>query len=117
MKRYGLGRGKMQKKYNDGLRSGAVAPPMFFLTLLIMIILSLFVDQLWTLPLLMGGIYFLAITVAAGLVASEKGLKYFPLLLPIYFVIHAGMAYGVIRGLLSRNESQHQKTQGRQKRI
>ncbi|HEQ98411.1 MAG TPA: glycosyltransferase family 2 protein [candidate division Zixibacteria bacterium] len=102
MQRYGLGRGKMFNKYNEGLRSGAIAPPMFFFTLLAMTILSLFIEQLWILPLMMGGVYLSSILVAAGFVAHKKGLKYFPLLPPIYFTIHLGMAYGVIRGLFSR---------------
>lgn len=103
MQRYGLGRNKMLRKHGDGLRSGTMIPPLFFISLLAMIALSFVVDQLWILPVLMGSMYLAALFIASFSVAYSKGFRYLPLMPCIYLTIHLGLAYGLISGFFHGN--------------
>jgi succinoglycan biosynthesis protein ExoA len=101
MRRYGLGRNKMLRKHGDGFRSGTVIPPLFFFSLLIFALLSIFVDQLWLLTTLMGSVYLSALIISSCSVACRKGIRYLPVLPFIYLTIHLGLAYGMISGFFN----------------
>jgi len=100
MARYGLGRFRFVKKYPAETISGNLVPPLFFVTLLITVLLSIFINSLWVIPFVMGGLYLASLIFGALVTAVRRGMNYFLILPVILFVIHLGLAYGFLSGFL-----------------
>ncbi len=102
MSRYGQGRNRFIRKYPSQFPSGNLVPPLFYLLLLFIAILSIFWPSLWPLTAGLAILYLVGILLASLAVSLKRGLKYLRFLPVIYITIHFGLAYGFISGFFRK---------------
>lgn len=102
MSRYGLGRNRFIRKHPSRLISGNLIPPLFYLLLIFMAIISAFWAPLWPLTATFAILYLTGILLASLGVAIKRGMKYLRLLPIIYITIHFGLAHGFISGFFRK---------------
>jgi glycosyltransferase involved in cell wall biosynthesis len=98
MVRYGYGRFKMFKKHPETLTFNGIIPVFFVIGLIILPILGFFYHVFWWIFISVYGAYLLIILLVAWPIAEKENLKF---LMPIFFIIHFGLGWGLIRGLFS----------------
>jgi succinoglycan biosynthesis protein ExoA len=102
MSRYGQGRNRFIRKHPGQLVSGNLIPPLFYLLLLFMAILSAFWSPLWPFTAGLAILYLAAILLSSAAVSLKRGMKYYLFLPIIYVTIHFGLAYGFISGFFRK---------------
>ncbi|SYZ73041.1 Glycosyltransferase-like protein [Candidatus Zixiibacteriota bacterium] len=96
MKRYGRGRFRLAQKHRSTISAGTLIPPLFVLSLPLLLILAALSPIFLNLFILLAGIYILAILAGSILVAIKNGIKYLPYLVLIYPAIHLGLGWGFL---------------------
>jgi glycosyltransferase involved in cell wall biosynthesis len=96
MKRYGVGRFRLACKHPPTLSIGTLVPPLITAGLPFLAVLSFFVNILLYPFLLIAGLYVTGIFGSSLAVSLRNGIRFFPILPPIYFVIHLGMGWGFL---------------------
>jgi glycosyltransferase involved in cell wall biosynthesis len=95
---YGKWRVKTIVTHPGSIRWRHLLPPGLILWLLLSFVLLIFGVSIWWLPV---AIYLLASFLAALTVSVRRGIIYFPLLLPIFWVLHSSWGVGFYFGMLS----------------
>ncbi len=99
--RYGILRVNVLLKHKNALKLLHFIPPLFVITLITLLILSIF-SEFWTKITL----FFLAVYFAVNIISSllhtfPKKLKYFPLLPILVFLMHVSWGLGFLIGLIN----------------
>jgi succinoglycan biosynthesis protein ExoA len=96
LKRYGVGRFRLARKHPRTLSVGSLIPLLFVVSLIVLPIASVFSLASLAVLGLEVSLYLLA-TVAASLqLAIRNGLRYFPVLPPIFWTIHWALGWGFL---------------------
>ena len=97
--RYGILRVNVLKKHLDSIKLLHLVPPVFVLTLILLIILSFINKVFSTLLFLLLGIYFIINLLASFKAVYPKKIKYLPLIPPLVFILHISWGLGFLIGL------------------
>lgn len=102
MLRYGRGRAKLAAKHPD-TRSLAGLAPLFFVSLLLVLLAASLFSQVGLAAFLCLAAFYLGVISAYSfLMARGRGARFTLKLIPIFFVIHAGLGWGYLRELFAR---------------
>ncbi len=96
MTRYGVGRFRLACKHPSSLSLGTIIPPLFTAGMPLLLLLGLFWKPLFYLFLIGAGFYAAAVLISSASIAVKNGIKYLPVLLPIYPAIHIGLGWGFL---------------------
>lgn len=96
MKRYGVGRLRMMRKYPATTSLGTIIPALFVLGLIALPLAAFLWSGFGYLFLFLYGLYFLLILTASLIVSFKRGFVYLPFLLLIYPIIHIGLGWGFL---------------------
>lgn len=100
LKRYGIGRFRLASKHKETLSLGTLIPFFFVLALPTLAILSIFSKVVLTLFGVCLGLYLLATIATSAVIAARNGLRYLPILIPIFWTIHWALGWGFLSELL-----------------
>ena len=101
MKRYGFGRGKFILKHPEALDLSTPIPAALVLGLAVLPVAGLFRPVLRRVLPLVYGAYLALVMLTAVRISWERGLRFFPHLVPIFLVIHSGLGLGFLSGLFN----------------
>jgi succinoglycan biosynthesis protein ExoA len=104
LSRYGLGRFRFISKHRDQMISANLIPPLFFTTLFVLGILSIFLYPFRKVLFLLAAIYVVIIIGDSIYLAQKRGFKHLLKLILIYFTIHFGLAAGFISGFFKKHK-------------
>jgi succinoglycan biosynthesis protein ExoA len=102
MNRYGLGRMKFIKKHPEAFSSLFFIPFFFTIGLLLLVPLSFAHKFFKRIMVIIYGTYLVLILLYSLMISISRGLKYFRYLLPIFFTIHYGLGWGVLKYLKNK---------------
>jgi succinoglycan biosynthesis protein ExoA len=100
LRRYGIGRFRLARKHPRTLSFGGLIPLLFVVSLLVLPIVSIFSHTALVFLGLEACLYLLGTGAAALQLAVRHGLKYFPVLPPIFWTIHWALGWGFLVELL-----------------
>jgi len=98
--RYGILRVNVIKKHFNALRLFHLIPPIFVLTIILMIILVLTGDLNIEIPLILLAVYFLTGILSSAVRLIPGKMFYIPLMPPLVFLMHFFWGLGFIVGLV-----------------
>ena len=98
--RYGILRVNVVKKHLDALRFFHLIPPIFVLTIILMIILGLTGNLKIEIPLIVLAVYFLTGILSSAVKLIPGKMIYIPLMPPLVFLLHFFWGLGFIVGLV-----------------
>ena len=96
MARYGTGRFRFMKKHREAIASGALIPPLFFVGLALLIVLTLVTRFFAPLLEFSLGLYILGCLISSAVIAMNHGVPYLFVLPQIYLAVHGGLAWGFV---------------------
>ncbi len=97
MLRYGIGRFNLFRKHKIGATSGAMMLALFFICLIGLAISGMFYTPVLFILAIYAGSYLTIVLASSVSVGVADDIRFIPLLPIIYFTIHFGLAYGLIR--------------------
>lgn len=98
-RQYGFWKVRVLQKHPRQMSARQFAPAALIAALLGSGILALFVPALWTVPVLIGGLYVAANLVASFSVALDQGIRLLPALPAAFAALHFGYGLGFLFGL------------------
>lgn len=102
MVRYGIGRFRFLKKHPEAFLIQTITPSLFVLSLPLSLVLGLLKPSLWWVFWSIYLAYFIVTVLASLHISSKSGFRYFRHLVPIFHVIHFGLGWGCLKGLLKK---------------
>lgn len=102
MKRYGIGRARLARKHPATLSLAAITPALFLLGVLLLSALAPFSRAAFMGLAACLGLYLVLIAGFSLATAARHGLRLLPVLPLIYAVIHAGLGFGFLQGIIVR---------------
>jgi len=96
MKRYGIGRLRLGRKHPATLTVATLIPALFTSGMPLLAIGGFISTILGKIFILLSASYLLGILASSIFVALRNGLKFLPLLPPIYLTIHVGLGWGFL---------------------
>jgi len=102
MVRYGWGRFRFLKKHSETFSLSGIAPFVFTLCIMFLPLLGFISSFFWWTFSIVYGFYFLIILSHSMYFSIKNGFKFFRYLPFIYFIIHFGLGWGFLKGVIIR---------------
>ncbi|MEW5735104.1 MAG: glycosyltransferase family 2 protein [Thermodesulfobacteriota bacterium] len=102
MVRYGRGRARLNAKHPETGSAASLAPLVFVAGLLVLLLVSLFSHTGLALLLAALGFYGAVVAAFSIFLGAQKGPRFTATLIPVFFVIHAGLGWGMLSERLAR---------------